>query len=99
MNDRELEQQLHFALARIEPGKDFSALVYSSPRETLRELVATLPETPRMIVVLRYREDLDPSEIADRIGMPVATVKSHLHRSLEMLREKLERLNKECPRI
>jgi RNA polymerase sigma-70 factor (ECF subfamily) len=67
--------------------------------ETLRKLIATLPETPRMVVVLRYQEDMDPSEIAETIGMPVATVKSHLHRSLTMLREKMERLKKECPRI
>ena len=57
--------------------------------ETLRKLVATLPETPRMIVLLRYQEDMDPGEIADTVGMPVATVKSHLHRSLAMLREKM----------
>jgi RNA polymerase sigma-70 factor (ECF subfamily) len=66
--------------------------------ETLRKLVATLPETPRMVVLLRYQEDLDPSEIAETIGMPVATVKSHLHRSLEMLREKMQRLKKEIVR-
>jgi RNA polymerase sigma-70 factor (ECF subfamily) len=66
--------------------------------ETLRKLIATLPETPRMIVVLRYQEDLDPSEIAEMVGVPLATVKSHLHRSLAMLREKLQRLKKECPR-
>ena len=63
--------------------------------ETLRKLVATLPETPRMIILLRYQEDMDPGEIADTVGMPVATVKSHLHRSLAMLREKMRRLKKE----
>lgn len=67
--------------------------------ETLRKLVATLPETPRMVVILRYQEDMDPSEIAETLGMPVATVKSHLHRSLGMLREKMQRLKKECPQI
>ena len=60
-------------------------------REALRRLVATLPEAPRMVVVLRYQEDMDPSEIAEILEMPVATVKSHLHRSLALLREKLER--------
>jgi RNA polymerase sigma-70 factor (ECF subfamily) len=67
--------------------------------ETLRKLVSTLPDTPRMIVVLRYQEDMDPSEIAETLGMPVATVKSHLHRSLSMLRDKMQRLKRECPRI
>ena len=28
---------------------------------TLRRIVATLPEKPRLVVTLRYQEDLDPS--------------------------------------
>jgi RNA polymerase sigma-70 factor (ECF subfamily) len=59
--------------------------------ETLRRLIATLPETPRMAMVLRYQEDLDPTEIGQVMDMPVATVKSHLQRSLALLREKLTR--------
>jgi len=59
--------------------------------EMLRKLVASLPETQRMVVILRYQEDLDPSEIAELVGIPVGTVKSHLQRSLALLREKLER--------
>lgn len=58
---------------------------------TLRRLVASLPETPRMVVILRYQEDLDPSDIAAALDMPVRTVKSHLQRSLALLREKLQR--------
>ncbi len=57
----------------------------------LRRAVATLPEKPRLIVVLRYQEDLEPSEIAEILEMPVATVKSHLRRSLTILREKVTR--------
>lgn len=57
----------------------------------LRRLVASLPEAPRSVMVLRYQEDLDPSEIAEVLDMPVSTVKSHLQRSLALLREKLER--------
>jgi RNA polymerase sigma-70 factor (ECF subfamily) len=44
-----------------------------------------------MVVILRYQEDLDPSEIARLLEMPVATVKSHLQRSLDILRDKLAR--------
>lgn len=57
----------------------------------LRQLIAALPEKPRMVMVLRYQEDLMPEEIADVLEMPVRTVKSHLHRSLAILREKIER--------
>ena len=52
----------------------------------LRALVDRLPARARMVVVLRYQEDLDPSEIALLLGMPVNTVKSHLRRSLATLR-------------
>jgi RNA polymerase sigma-70 factor (ECF subfamily) len=59
--------------------------------ELLRKLIATLPESPRMAMVLRYQEDLDPAEIAEVMGIPVGTVKSHIQRSLALLREKLAR--------
>jgi len=59
--------------------------------DVLRRLIAALPEDPRMVMVLRYQEDLDPLEIAELLEMPLATVKSHLHRSLAVLREKLAR--------
>ncbi len=59
--------------------------------DLLRKLVATLPEAPRMVMVLRYQEDLEPAEIAAALEMPVATVKSHLQRSLAVLRGKLAR--------
>jgi RNA polymerase sigma-70 factor (ECF subfamily) len=55
----------------------------------LRELVASLPGPARMVVILRYQEDLMPLEIAAMLSMPVATVKSHLQRSLARLREKV----------
>jgi RNA polymerase sigma-70 factor, ECF subfamily len=59
---------------------------------TLRRLIADLPEKARLVLVLRYQEDLEPLEIARTLNMPVNTVKSHLRRSLIALREKLE-----CP--
>ncbi len=58
---------------------------------TLRRIVATLPEKPRLVVMLRYQEDLDPTEIARVLEMPLNTVKSHLRRSLTILREKVTR--------
>lgn len=56
----------------------------------LKRLVQELPEVQRAVVTLRYQEDLDPSEICRIVGLPVNTVKSHLHRALQSLRRKLE---------
>ena len=57
----------------------------------LKRLIEELPEMQRAVVTLRYQEDLDPSEICRIVGMPVNTVKSHLHRALQALRRKLEK--------
>jgi RNA polymerase sigma-70 factor (ECF subfamily) len=57
----------------------------------LRRIVSTLPEKPRLVVTLRYQEDLDPTEIAELLDMPLNTVKSHLRRSITILREKVTR--------
>jgi RNA polymerase sigma-70 factor, ECF subfamily len=57
----------------------------------LQQFVASLPEKPRLIVILRYQEDMLPEDIAAVLAMPVATVKSHLQRSLALLRDKVTR--------
>lgn len=58
----------------------------------LHQLLASLPPVQRSVVVLRYQEELSPEEIATALEMPVATVKSHLQRTLKLLRAKAERM-------
>ena len=57
----------------------------------LQQLVSSLPVVARTVLVLRYQEDMSPEEISRALDMPVATVKSHLQRSLRLLREKSSR--------
>jgi RNA polymerase sigma-70 factor (ECF subfamily) len=66
--------------------------------EQLRRMVATLPEKARAVVLLRYQEDMDPSEIAEMLDMPVSTVKSHLHRSLTVMRVRMKKREEELCR-
>ena len=56
--------------------------------ERLRVLVASLPEVQRLVVILRYGEDMNSDEIAAALDMPSSTVRSHLQRALALLREK-----------
>ena len=53
----------------------------------LRVLLAQLSPPARAVLLLRYQEDLDPVDIARTLDMPINTVKSHLQRSLEVLRQ------------
>lgn len=52
----------------------------------LHRLLLQLQPDARAVMILRYQEDLDPTDIAAVLDMPIPTVKSHLRRSLEWLR-------------
>jgi RNA polymerase sigma-70 factor, ECF subfamily len=66
-----------------------TAQEHSSPLGTRVEaLLATLPESQRAAVILRYQEELTPEEIAATLDAPLATVKSQLQRGLKLLRAK-----------
>ena len=54
----------------------------------MERMLLSLPLAQRTVLVLRYGEDLTPEEIARTTGDPVATVKSHLQRGLQLLRRK-----------
>jgi RNA polymerase sigma-70 factor (ECF subfamily) len=53
----------------------------------LQRLLLDLSPPARAVLLLRYQEDLDPIDIARTLDMPINTVKSHLKRSLEILRQ------------
>lgn len=61
-----------------------------SLHRALVEAVMKLDEPYRETIVLRFFEELSPTEIARRCEIPVATVKTRLARGLEKLRAKLD---------
>jgi RNA polymerase sigma-70 factor, ECF subfamily len=56
----------------------------------IRSAVAGLDEPYREVVVLRFFAELSLTEIASQSGRPLGTVKTHLHRGLQRLRQALE---------
>ena len=53
----------------------------------LATAVAALPQKYREAVALRFQEGLSPKEIAELLGIPERTVRTHLLRGLRALRE------------
>ena len=62
----------------------------------LASKVAALPEKMRLVVILRFQEDLKLTEIAETLDVPVNTVKTTLRRALDRLRPKVSHLAKEA---
>jgi RNA polymerase sigma-70 factor (ECF subfamily) len=61
-------------------------------RERLQRVVDALDElsvNQRAIFIMKFSEEMDPTEIAQAIGMPVNTVKTHLHRAITAIRKHL----------
>ncbi|MFT7668569.1 MAG: RNA polymerase sigma-70 factor (ECF subfamily) [Planctomycetota bacterium] len=61
--------------------------------ETQRSLVTAvlgLAEHYRSTIILRFFEELTPTQIAQQLGIPASTVRVRLKRGLELLREQLE---------
>jgi len=58
-------------------------------REALWQFVSTLPARQRMVIVLRYYEELSEAETAETLGISVGTVKSATSRALASLRARL----------
>jgi len=51
--------------------------------------VERLPERYRLVLTLYYQQEMSCAEIADLLGMPVATVKTHLYRARAALADAL----------
>lgn len=78
-------------VAALVPNHDASAeaqLIAQQQVTLIRETVATLSPRQRSIFLLRFLEEMDIPEIATVTGLPLGTVKSHLYRALNVIRER-----------
>src|SRR6202011_2805240 len=71
------------------PGPD-EEVCRSESRHELETQVARLPDSYRETITLYYFYDLTYREIATRLGQPIGTVKTTVHRGTQLLRKALE---------
>jgi len=60
-------------------------------REFLHRQIEALPEKYRLVITLYHLQGFSYEEIAEVLGLPMGTVKTHLFRARAMLKERLEK--------
>jgi RNA polymerase sigma-70 factor (ECF subfamily) len=61
-------------------------------KERVQRALAGLPADQKEVVSLAYLEGLSHSEIAERLGVPLGTVKSRMRIAYQKIRQALENL-------
>ncbi len=55
-----------------------------------QDLIDSLPEHYRIVVLLRHQQDLSYEEIAEALNLPLGTVKARIHRARALLKDRIE---------
>src|SRR5262249_58621081 len=89
---RERSERIDLDEALIEHSEAFARPL--APRDTFEEAwvraaVDALDEDHRLILKLRFYDEMPLKRIADFLGLPLTTVKWRVHRAKQVVREKL----------
>lgn len=74
----------------LEPGVPATQSDDVVMNDLLVKAMATLPPHYQVVIAGYYLKGLQYEELAEALGMPLGTIKTHLHRAKRLLREYLE---------
>ncbi|MET1044748.1 MAG: sigma-70 family RNA polymerase sigma factor [Microbacteriaceae bacterium] len=87
---RSRQRRLDEAYTAELPGARDDDTVQITDRVMIAAELEQLEPVPRRVMRLAFFDDLTHAQIADTLGLPLGTVKSHIRRSLFRLRSRLE---------
>lgn len=72
-----------------DPGAADAAFGHLELKDRLEKAIAQLPEQERFLIAAHHLKGVQYEALAEALGMPLGTVKTHLHRAKRRLRELL----------
>src|SRR5260370_37348926 len=102
LEQRKRDQALQLAIQaeqanqQINNDERIGAEIEAHDRQTIvREHLSTLPAKYRIVLVLRHLQEMTYEEMAEILTMPIGTIKTHLFRARNLLKQPLESLEHE----
>ncbi len=92
----QLEVQAEQIVASTGREQRVDAELEARARQALvHEHLANLPAKYRIVLVLRHLQDMTYEEMAEILTMPIGTIKTHLFRARNLLKERIEMFDRE----
>ncbi|HXA18558.1 MAG TPA: sigma-70 family RNA polymerase sigma factor [Thermoanaerobaculia bacterium] len=90
--DREDEagRELSSSFGFVEKRTGADDAIQSEERRAVRGALSELPEAQRVALALAYFDGLSQSEIAEKLGEPLGTIKTRMQLGMKKLRESLK---------
>jgi len=102
LEQRKRDQALQLAIQveqadqRINNDERIGAEIEAHDHQTIvREHLSKLPAKYRIVLVLRHLQEMTYEEMAEILTLPIGTIKTHLFRARNLLKERLEALEHE----
>lgn len=102
LEQRKRDQALQLAIQAeqadqcIDSDERVEAEIEVHDRQTaVREHLSNLPAKYRIVLVLRHLQEMTYEEMAEILTVPIGTIKTHLFRARNLLKERLEALEQE----
>jgi RNA polymerase sigma-70 factor, ECF subfamily len=75
--------------------RENAELIASERQILIQEHLSHLPAKYRIVLILRHLQDMTYEEMAEILTMPVGTIKTHLFRARNLLKERLQSLHRD----
>ncbi len=98
----EISEELSLEEFSEETDSDLIPHEYVDKQEASRllmDIINKLPENKRLVILMYYYQNMNTSEIADTLALPLTTVKYYLLEARKEIKAELERLDKEGTRL